>query len=434
MWAALPFCVTINHVKNQSPDISAPPGEFRVLATGAVFASIFSYAIIFTVMPASINEMQAFYHSNGSLLAWLFRLMMTGFLVATLLGGRYSDRVGKFRVLAVGSALMGLGALILGCTSNFSVAIAATLVMGIGGGFSECISMAAAADLYPDSRRTAVLNYTQVVFAAGAVACPLAVAQLLKSGLNWRYGFAGVAVVCALSAIMSFLTGCKRRESIRDSRSDRQWRDLLSNRLVLWLSLGLFLYVGYECGTANWLAAYFKRDLFASNALAPWSVGVFWLGISAGRMVAAWASKHMADYALIQLSIGFAVVFQVALVPASQPDLGAWDCLLPGLFQRAGVADHLEPSRGRVPDALRHGVRNSSGVRRARRSRVRADDRLARRWRRRRNARCAVGVCCGRGRELRAIRPARQRLVGLVGLVGEGNALCPIKPIDPGAA
>ena len=324
-----------------------PSGDFRALRTAAVFGCILSFAVIFTIIPASLNAIKSTYRSSGSELGWLYWIMMTGFLVATPAAGRYSDRKGKYPVLVAGTALMAAGVTVVAWTSSFGVMLAAALLMGLGGGLTEGVAMAAAADLYAGSRRTAVLNYTQVVFAVGAIACPLAVAQLLKYEISWRYGFVGAAVVCAASAVLTFAARCKRREAVPDYGPRSEWRDLIRNRTVLLLSLGILLYVGSESGTANWLALYFKRDLSASAVFAPWSVGVFWLGISAGRIAAACGSKHLADYALIKLSIGLAIVFQILLLLMHSPlialgvvfMLGFFDGpVWPTILSRAGTA------------------------------------------------------------------------------------------------
>lgn len=324
------------------------PRGFRALVTAAAFISLFSYAVVFTIIPASINEIRRTYNAGPSQLSWLFRTMMAGFLAAALLGGRYSDRRGKLPVLVIGCSLMCAGMLLFWQASGFAMAVFATLITGVGGGFAEGTAMAVMADFYSGPRRTALMNYSQIVFASGAVACPLGVAQLLKSGFSWRTGFAWAAVICLVGIFITLAARFSGREKLVVAEAhDREWRSLLMDPLVLCLSLGIMLYVGSECGAANWLAVYFKSDLGASRILSPWSVGVFWFGIGAGRAVAAWGSKHASDYVVIRLSLACAAVFQALLLLIHHPVVGLGLVFMlgtslgpvwPTIISRAGAA------------------------------------------------------------------------------------------------
>jgi fucose permease len=208
-------------------------------------------------------------------------------------------------------------------------------MMGCGGGFAEGVSTAVVADLYSGPRRTAVMNYFQMGFAAGAVACPLTVGQLLKWNMDWRDSFVGVSAICLVGAVLTLVPATSGREKLIKSETQTgRWRALLADPLVLCLSLGIMMYVGSECGTANWLAAYFKQDLHATGVLAPlapWSVSVFWFGIGVGRAIAAWASKHLSDYAVIRISLASAAVFVAVLLVQHHPPVALGVVFLVGL-------------------------------------------------------------------------------------------------------
>ena len=299
---------------------------FRRLATAAAFAGLFAYAVVMTVIPASINEIGRFYHAKPSLLGWLFRVMAIGFFAAILVGGRYSDKRGKALVLLVGCAFMSVGAYLFALASNFGIALAAIALLGIGGGFSEGIAMAIVSDLYGERRRTAMLNWAQMVFALGAIAAPLAVARLIGAGMRWQLGFVGTAVICAAAGLTTLAVVVANGEKPLSAHvEDLGWREIAQDRLVLWLSLGILLYVGAECGQANWLAAYFEGDIGSTAALAASSVAFFWIGISSGRAVAAWMSKRVSDFALICWALGLGAVCQTALLlmHSSMPALAA---------------------------------------------------------------------------------------------------------------
>ena len=181
--------------------------------------------------------------------------------------------------------------------------------------------MAILADLYWGARRNAMLNWAQVVFGLGAVGAPLVVARLLKTGVDWRMGYTWTSVVCLCSALLAFAafkTGNERPVADHQDSTDG-WREILSDKLIFWLSVGIMLYVAAEAGQVNWMAAFFKRDLGASAPLAASSVALYWAGITLGRMAATRLSRRMADVTLILWFLVAATFWQVVLLLAKSP-------------------------------------------------------------------------------------------------------------------
>ncbi len=246
---------------------------------------------------------------------------MLGFLSTVVAGGHYGDKRGKLPVMVFGSVMMAGGALLFVWMDNFAGAMFAMFIMGAGGGFAEGVAMAILADLYWGARRTAMLNGAQVVFGFGAVGAPLAVARLLKIGVDWRSGYTGAGAVCLFAALLAFAafkTGKERPVADHQSSTDGL-RELLSDRLIFWLSMGILLYVAAEAGQVNWMAAFFKRDLGASAPLAASSVALFWAGITCGRLTGAWLSQRMADVTLILLFLCVATFLQMVLLLSQSP-------------------------------------------------------------------------------------------------------------------
>lgn len=289
--------------------------RFRRLAMATALASLFSYAAALTITQALISEMGRYYGITTSKLSWLYFAQMTGFLVAILWAGGYSDRNGKLPILIGGAIVMAVGAFVLVWPSTFVIAIIAVLLMGIGGGLSEGSSMALVADIYRGPRQTPMLNCSQAIFGVGAVTTPLIISVLLHAGIKWQYGFIGVGISCTISAVLAYTAFIMRYEKPVGSHSETaNWRTILSDRLVLWLAIGLMLYVGSECGQACWLTAYFERYLGSAPYQAAYSPAFFWMGITFGRLAGAWTLKYMTEITLIRWCLGLAALCQATLL------------------------------------------------------------------------------------------------------------------------
>ena len=302
---------------------STKESRFIRLATAAAFAGLFSYAVVFTVTSASINEVGRYFDATPATLGWLFRALMIGFFGGALVAGRFSDRYGKLQAIWPGCIAMVAGMCLFVNTSDFRMALLSTLLMGAGGGASEASAMALISDLYAGSRRVAMANWSQAAFAFGAIACPFAVGWLLKTGIAWQASYYGGAAVCAVSAALTLVAMATGKENVTQVHENgADIRKLLSDRLVLLLAISLMLYVGAETGTANWLAVYFKHDLNSAPAMAAWSVAVFWTGIALGRIATGWISKHVAVIPFTRWCFIIAAAFQALLLLAHSPVSG----------------------------------------------------------------------------------------------------------------
>ncbi len=307
--------------------------RFIRLATAAAFASLFSYALVFTVTSAAINQVGRFYHATPASLGWLFRLLMISFFVGVALAGRYGDRYGKLWAIWPGCVAMALGLSAFIATPSYHTAMLATLLMGFGGGASEGSAMALVADLYSGSQRTRMANWSQAMFSLGAIACPLGIGMLLRYGIDWRMGYVGAAVCCLIAVILTLAALMSGKERIIHPTSEHaSLKRLLSDRLVLVLSISIMLYVGAETGTGNWLAVYFRKDLGSAASLAAWSLSFFWLGISLGRVMAGWVSRHVREVTLIRGCLVVAAVSQAMMLLVHAPVPGIVSVFLLGLF------------------------------------------------------------------------------------------------------
>lgn len=307
-------------------------GSYCRLATAAAFASLFSYAIVLLVTQSLNNQVVEHYGASLAQLGWLAPALMGGFFVAVLVGGHYSDRIGKLPVLALGCICMGGGALIFGVAPTFGVAAAGMLVMGIGGGFSEGTASALVTDLYTGPRRASVMNLAQAAFGVGAVIVPIATGALIRANVDWRLAYFATTAICLLTAALTLAAMFKRVEKPVGTHAESGWSRILVDPLVLMLSLGILLYVGAELGQSNWTSIYFRRELHAAEWVAAMSVSAMWLGILAGRMAAAVMLKYLCEYALLCWCLAFGAVAESALLLVRSPVPGLVAAFAVGLF------------------------------------------------------------------------------------------------------
>lgn len=315
-----------------SPEESGRVESYRRLATAAAFASLFAYAIVLIITQSLNNQVKARYDTSFSQLGWLAPALMGGFFIAVLLGGHYSDRIGKLPILTLGCMSMAAGSLIFGIAPSFEVAAAGMLVMGIGGGFSEGTASALVTDLYTGPRRASMMNLAQAAFGVGAILVPLATGSLLNRGLDWRIAYYGTAAICFATGLLAITAIMKRVERPVGVHGEGGWARVLRDPVVLMLSVAIMLYVGGELGQSNWLAVYFRRELHASAPLAAKSLAALWLGILVGRVAGSRVVRHVSEYALLCCSSVLGILAVCGLLLAHSPTAGLLAAFAVGLF------------------------------------------------------------------------------------------------------
>ena len=137
---------------------------------------------------------------------------LTGYVVAMPLLGAYSDARGRAPVYAACMAVFAAGSILTATAGLAPYAGVAWLVggrvlQGLGGGGLVPLTLALAADLYRDSRRTVALGSVAGLQEAGSVFGPLygaALAAAASSVGGWRFVFwlnVPLAAVCAVGLL-----------------------------------------------------------------------------------------------------------------------------------------------------------------------------------------------------------------------------------------
>jgi MFS family permease len=167
--------------------------EWRVLpAAIAGFITALGNGVIFAFIVPLMDER----HLPGAGFFFTFDAAM--FFLVRAVGGRWSDRFGRWRVLIPGMAVCGLSMTILTAVPLFPAFVVAALLWG--GAISIVLPElnALAVDLVPPARRGAALATSTGVFEAG----------LALSGLafGWLADWLSLPFVFALAASLYFLT------------------------------------------------------------------------------------------------------------------------------------------------------------------------------------------------------------------------------------
>ena len=129
-------------------------------------------------------------------------LFYYGYSPFSLVAGVAMDRLGPRKVVPIGAAAVGVGALLFS-TGNSQLASVGRLVQGAGGVFALIGAAYIATTNFPASRAATLIGATQMFGMAGGSAGQFVVGPLIGAGVAWSRFWAGMGVVgLVISALL----------------------------------------------------------------------------------------------------------------------------------------------------------------------------------------------------------------------------------------
>jgi MFS family permease len=151
-------------------------------------------------------ELSAAFGLTTTGVASLAGLFYYGYSPFSLVAGVALDRWGPRRVMPIGAAAVGIGALLF-ATGNGTLASTGRFVQGAGGVFALVGAAYIAIKGFPASRAATLIGATQMFGMAGGFAGQFAVGPAIASGLPWSsfwmtMGIVGLVIAVVLLALL----------------------------------------------------------------------------------------------------------------------------------------------------------------------------------------------------------------------------------------
>jgi MFS family permease len=158
-------------------------------------------------------ELSAAFGLTATGVASLAGLFYYGYSPFSLVAGVALDRLGARRVIPIGAAAVGVGALLFASGSSEAASLG-RLLQGAGGVFALVGAVYIASTSFPASRAATMIGATQMFGMAGGSAGQFVVGPVIGSGVPWQafwivMGVAGLAI----SAILYFMLPSHRTQA-----------------------------------------------------------------------------------------------------------------------------------------------------------------------------------------------------------------------------
>jgi len=262
--------------------------EARPLLVGIAFAAFISLGLPDAILGVAWPSVRQTFGLSLSRLGEVLATSMVGYLLASSLSGSIVRRVGVGWLLLGSSALVTLSLAIYASAPAWWVMVACGSIAGMGGGAIDAGINAYAADQFPPR----LVTWLHASYGVGATLGPLAMTAVLSAGLAWRWGYALIGAVLALMTILFLTTRSLWKVDAEESSGGAEPAPAIATagqtlrQPLAWAQIAIFfIYTGVEVTAGQWLYSLLTESRRFAHALAGTCVGLYWGGLTAGRVV-----------------------------------------------------------------------------------------------------------------------------------------------------
>jgi MFS family permease len=180
-------------------------GATAAVVAWLVAAVYYFYQYVLRAAPAvMIPQLSEGFELSPLGVASMLGLFYYGYSPFSLVAGAAMDRLGAKRVIPIGAAAAGIGALLF-AMGNPTLASAGRFLQGAGGVFALIGAITIASNNFPASRAGTLIGATQAFGMAGGSVGQFAVAPMIAGGIAWNHFWTGMGIAGLLIAVVLFL-------------------------------------------------------------------------------------------------------------------------------------------------------------------------------------------------------------------------------------
>ena len=185
---------------------SKPQVDIKVAAIAWLVAAIFYFFqyVLRSAPSVMLPQMSGAFGVSAVAMAGIIGLFYYGYSPFSLVAGAGMDWLGPRKVVPIGAAIAGIGALLF-ATGDGTVGSLGRLLQGVGGVFAPVGAIYIACEYFPPSKAATLVGATQMFGMAGGAAGQFIVGPWIANGLAWNTFWMGLGVAVLVLAALLFV-------------------------------------------------------------------------------------------------------------------------------------------------------------------------------------------------------------------------------------
>ncbi|MFO8063260.1 MAG: MFS transporter [Spirochaetota bacterium] len=284
--------------------LTADPGRTALLVAGGLgFVLLGASQALYGPFYGALQENFALSAAQVSIITTVH---FVGATAAMSTSGFLTRRFGALRVVQAATFALALGFLAIAVAPTWALVLTGATILGIG--FGGLVTMNFLVARVFGSESPAALNALNAMFGVGAVVAPVAAAPFAAQGARGPVFALGGALAALLGLYFVFTKRIHVEEAPVRLPGSIQIRSYI---LPVFGFIALyFFYMASEASFGNWIPTHLTPAY--GSAPASRFVGLFWLALTAGRLVATPVSLRVAPERVVGWSLVFALAAAVA--------------------------------------------------------------------------------------------------------------------------
>lgn len=278
-----------------------------------VFCAFISIGFPDAVLGVAWPEMRIDFNRDLADVGVILFFNSIGYFSSGALAGSILARIGVGKTLAFSTLLVAVGLTGYAISPSFWALPFIAVSVGFGSGAVDAGLNFYAAEKYSNM----VMNWLHAFFGFGAMIGPFIMAAVLRADASWRWGYAIVAMVTIVLAIIFVLVMNTWDENVSHiEETSRIPASKVLRMPLVWLQIGLFFtMVGIEASVGIWTATLLRDRFHETAAVAGVWAGLYWGAVGVGRMAIPVIFRRVPTARVIQGGAWMMLIAALLMIP-----------------------------------------------------------------------------------------------------------------------
>jgi len=251
----------------------------KALNTTAYYLNLLSLGLVIGIIGPSLPTLANNTRSMVYEIGFLFTTISLGYLIGSLCGGRFYDRVLGHPILAGALITFSAVTITVPLISSLKVLVPILFFLGFAEGILDvgCNTLL----VWVHKRKVGpYMNGLHFFFGVGALLSPIIVAHFLRENGDIKWAYWVIAILFIPFAIFNFKLKSPPIE-LHSHKNDKRVKDPL---MILLVAIFFFFHVGAESSYGGWIYTYIFKLGIASTTVAAYVTSAFWGALTVGRL------------------------------------------------------------------------------------------------------------------------------------------------------
>ena len=252
-------------------------------------------------------------------ISYLFTARSFGFLLGSLLIGRFYDRMNGHAVMAATILAMSAMLALMPVVATLVLVLAVMLALGTAEGALGVGGNALLVWVH-QSRVPPYMNALHFFYGVGGLISPLIINLTRKVTSSTAASYFVLAVIVLPAAILLLRLPSPQNQYASDDANEGR----ASYKLVILVALLLCLYIGAEVSYGGWIYKYVLETKLGDDDMAAYLTSAFWASLTLGRLIGVPVAARLRPRTILLIDLigcfvamGIAIVWSSSLVAVS---------------------------------------------------------------------------------------------------------------------